>query len=212
MSQKTGDSYAMPSISYPDETRRDIASNSPSLSLSLSHTRRRARVHDAYTTPARRARARAHNSPRALARRPVLLAPRRNRGPRTSPNYDTVRSATIHGRVLFWGREGRTGRRRRERRDQHGRTTDRGVHRWSGTRGVDDEGRLDTRGERSRKRRKTKGEGCIFRPIYTLPSSSSSSSSLPRSSANAHKCIPISGRIFPGGTSGRKERVIGTST
>lgn len=117
MSQKTGDSYAMPSISYPDETRRDIASNSPFLSLSLSHTRRRARVHDAYTTPARRARARAHNSPRALARRPVLLAPRRNRGPRTSPNYDTVRSATIHGRVLFWGREGRTGRRRRERRE-----------------------------------------------------------------------------------------------
>lgn len=31
-------------------------------------------------------------------------------------------------------------------------------------------------------------------------------------SANAHKCIAISGRIFPVGTTERKERVIGAPT
>lgn len=155
MSQKTGDSYAMPSISYPDETRRDIASNSPSLSLSLSHTRRRARVHDAYTTPARRARARAHNSPRALARRPVLLAPRRNRGPRTSPNYDTVRSATIHGRVLFWGREGRTGRRRRERRETREDHRSRSRMEWNKRGGR----RREVRHERGKESKAEENEG-----------------------------------------------------
>lgn len=207
MSQKTGDSYAMPSISYPDETRRDIASNSLSLSLSPSRTstRPRARVHDVYTTAVRRARARAHNSPRALARRPVLLAPRRNRGPLLTmipsvpPRYTDGCSSRD---------EGGNGSKREERRGKHEkRTTDRGV-----------EPRIEEWDKRRRKIREGKGVEsggkrggvCIPTDIYLalllLPLA------LPRSSANAHKCIPISGRIFPGGTSGRKERVIGTST
>lgn len=169
MSQKTGDSYAMPSISYPDETRRDIASNSLSLSLSPSRTstRPRARVHDVYTTAVRRARARAHNSPRALARRPVLLAPRRNRGPLLTmipsvpPRYTDGCSSRD---------EGGTGRRERREEGNTRRGPPIEESNQGSRNGIRDEGRYE-RGKESKAEENE--EGCVFRPIYTLPSSSS---------------------------------------
>lgn len=170
MSQKTGDSYAMPSISYPDETRRDIASNSLSLSLSPSRTstRPRARIHDVYTTAVRRARARAHNSPRALARRPVLLAPRRNRGPLLTmipsvpPRYTDGCSSRD---------EGGTGRRERREEGNTRRGPPIEESNQGSRNGIRDEGRYE-RGKESKAEENE--EGCVFRPIYTLPSSSSS--------------------------------------
>lgn len=174
----------------------------PTLSLSLSLTR--ARVHVAYTTPVRRARARAHNSPRALARRPVLLAPRRNREPRTSPNYDTVRSATIHGRVLFQGR----GTTREERgpieESRMGWNKKGGRRKKDGVRHVGERG-----GKGVESGGKRRGEGAYSDRYIPRPPPPPPPLDPPPTRINAYLSQAASS---PGGTSGRKERVIGTST